>query len=35
LVTDRRGNIIVGAAIILLLSGFAVMRQMMRHATRY
>ena len=35
LVTDRRGNIIVGTAIILLLSGFGVMRQMMRHATRY
>jgi tight adherence protein B len=35
LVTDPRGNIIVGMAIILLLSGFGVMRVMMRRATRY
>lgn len=35
LVTDPRGNIIVGAAIVLLSLGFATMRQMMRRATRF
>jgi tight adherence protein B len=35
LVADPRGNVIVGIAICLLLSGFGVMRVMMRRATRY
>ncbi len=34
LVTDPRGNIIVGAAIVCLTLGFMTMRQMMRHATQ-
>jgi tight adherence protein B len=34
LVTDPRGNAIIGAAIVLLSSGFLTMRQMMRHATQ-
>ncbi|MDR3512601.1 MAG: type II secretion system F family protein [Caulobacteraceae bacterium] len=34
LITDRRGNVIIAVAIGGLLSGFAVMRQMMRSVTR-
>lgn len=35
LVSDPRGNAIVGAAILLLILGFVSMRQMMRRATRF
>lgn len=35
LINDPRGNAIIGAAIVLLLMGFATMRQMMRSATRF
>jgi tight adherence protein B len=35
LIYDPRGNAIVGSAIVLLLMGFATMRQMMRSATRF
>ena len=34
LVTDSRGNVIVGVAIALLLTGYLIMRQMMLKATR-
>ena len=34
LITDPRGNVIVGAAIVSMFLGFATMRQMMRHATQ-
>jgi tight adherence protein B len=33
LISDRRGNFIVGLAIVLLFIGFATIRQMMRSVT--
>lgn len=35
LITDPRGNAIVGAAIVMMILGFGTMRQMMRSATRF
>jgi len=34
LISDPRGNVIIGSAILLLGMGFLTMRQMMRHATK-